>query len=73
MTSGEQAVRGQLWRECGEQAIFVLTLVQNTGSSSYLLDQVVELEEILPFGNAPSGVAIALPNWPLPSSTVELI
>ena len=28
----------------------------------------MELEEILPFGNAPSGVAIALPNWPLPSS-----
>jgi hypothetical protein len=57
------------------QAILA-TLVQNM--RSYLLDQVVELEEFSPFGNAPqlvakSGVALALPNWPLPLFTVELI
>jgi hypothetical protein len=64
-------------RAVGSKQFSLLTLVQNTRSSSYLLDHVVELEEFLPFGNAlrlvaRSGVAIALPNWPLPSSTVEL-
>jgi hypothetical protein len=64
-------------RAVGSKQFSLLTLVQNTRSSSYLLDHVVELEEFLPFGNAlrlvaRSGVAIVLPNWPLPSSTVEL-